>query len=346
MKRVPHSDLYTELPLSDNALSVLSKRYLRREIGTIAGEVTLSDVTKAANGKIVETPEMMFRRIAHANAQVDLKYGATPEQVKDLEASFYEMLSNLEFLPGGRSLTNIGSDTAVVANCIVLHIDDTMKDIYETLRDAAVLQQGGSGLGFPFHLLRPAGFPTKRTKGVSSGPVSFLKVYDHAFSVIKQQGRHGANMGMFRVDHPDILEFITCKKKEGEIANFNISVALTDEFMHAVDTNDPSPWICTYEGVRMKPRIVGRNSQGHYDPSTTVEVNLTAREIFEEYIVKSAWNNGEPGCGFIDTVNASNPLPGLGRIEACNPCGEQYLHANVSLFHRHRTLTARRTCAI
>ncbi|RMF54754.1 adenosylcobalamin-dependent ribonucleoside-diphosphate reductase [Candidatus Woesearchaeota archaeon] len=297
----------TSLPFSINALKVLAKRYLQKD----------------DEGNIIEIPEEMFMRVAKTLAEAEKKYGMKDSEIKALTQQFYEVMANFEFVPAGRTLTNAGAPTPLVSNCIVLHAEDSMEGIFTTLKDASLLQQAGSGLGFPFHLLRPAGFRCKRSQGFASGPVSFLNVYNEAFGVIKQQNRHGANMCIMRVDHPDILEFIHCKDKEGDLRNFNISVGLTNEFMEKVKNNDPEPWLCTWNGKKYKPRRIYRKEH-----STIVDIKeetMTAREIFEE-IINAAWRNGEPGCVFLDRVNETNPLPGLGRIEACNPCGEQFLH--------------------
>lgn len=228
-------------------------------------------------------------------------------------------MTSFEFTPAGRTLANAGGPTRLVSNCIVLHVEDSMSHIFQTLNEAALLQQAGSGLGFPFHMLRPAGSITKKSYGQASGPVSFLHVFNTAFGVIKQNGRSGANMGVLSVDHPDILEFIHCKDVEGSIKNFNISVGLTDKFMAAVESNDSTPWMCSWNGEEMAPRRVHRDA--NYTLVSIEPVQMTAREIFME-IVDSAWKTGEPGCVFLDTVNHVNPLPGLGRIESCNPCGK------------------------
>ncbi|KKW17386.1 MAG: Ribonucleoside-diphosphate reductase [Candidatus Magasanikbacteria bacterium GW2011_GWA2_50_22] len=296
-----------ELGFVDNAIRVIEKRYLVRN----------------EQGEIIETPKGMFRRIAKALAEVEIRYGATEEQVKYWEEEFYSLLSRFEFTPAGRTITNAGGPTRVVANCIVLHFEDSMDGIFSTLRDASLLQQAGSGLGFAWHLLRPAGTVTVASRGQASGPVSFLHAYNTAFGVIKQQGRHGANMGVMRVDHPDILEFIECKRKEGILANFNVSISLTDEFMQAVKADKPEPWLCEWRGNKMKPRLVKRNNRGAY--ISHEEVNITARELMDK-IVESAWGNGEPGVLFPDEANRTNPVPHLGRLEATNPCGEQFLH--------------------
>lgn len=287
---------------SKNALKVLHKRYLQ------AGE----------------NPQEMFHRVAVGLARVEKDYGATDEEIEEWTTKFESIISNLEFMPAGRTLANVGAATRVVSNCIVLHIHDSMDEIFGTLHEAALLQKDGSGLGFPFHLLRPAGETAHRSAGKASGPVPFLTVFNQAFGVIKQQNRHGANMAVMRVDHPDILEFIHIKDKEGDVCNFNISVGLTDDFMRAVLTESHEHWLCSWGGKTYKPRRIQRAGpklayQGHE------EVNLTARELFAE-IIESAWKTGEPGCVFLDTVNRCNPLPGLGRLEACNPCGEQFLH--------------------
>lgn len=295
----------TSLPLSANALRVLAQRYL------VPGK----------DGLPSETPEQMFRRVADGLAAIERKcYGASPEQERSWATRFYAELSSLRFTPAGRTLTNVGAGTPVVANCIVLHFKDDMRSIFQTLQDAALLQQAGSGLGFPFHLLRPAGTITVRSRGTSSGPVSFLHVFDAAFGVIKQQNRHGANMAVMSIEHPDILDFIHAKDREGDLHNFNISVGLTDRFMRAVAEDDPNPWMCQWNGKPMTPREVVRDRQT-WGIQSIKDVTLTARQIFD-VIVDSAWKTGEPGCVFLDTVNATNPLPKLGRIEACNPCGE------------------------
>lgn len=267
----------TSLPFALNALQVVVKRYLLKD----------------HDGRVLESPEEMFRRVARALAEVELRYGATREQVDAYTEEFYQVMANFEFTPAGRTLANAGGPTRVVANCIVLHIDDSLDDIFETLRMAAVLQKHGSGLGFPIHLMRPAGSVTKRSYGVSSGPISFLHVYNTAFGVIKQQGRHGANMAVCRVDHPDILEFIHCKDKEGELRNFNVSVGLTDEFMRQVRDKDPRPWCCEFNGEKMLPRRIERDAGMVFKRATPVQ--LTAAQIFSE-IVDSAWRTGAFTC--------------------------------------------------
>ena len=291
---------------SDNALKMMKKRYL---------------FTKP-NG-LQETPAEMFHRIAKAIASVDKKYGKNEEFIAKTEADFFEVMATKEYTPAGRTLTNAGTGTALIANCIVLPVMDSMESIFSTLKDASLLQQAGSGLGFDFSHLRPALFSTKKSRGVSSGPVSFLKVYNEAFSVIKQQGRHGANMAMMEVTHPDILDFIRSKEVEGSIRNFNISIKVTDEFMKAVTERPNEEWLTTWNGQKMRPRRVIRTNDGNV--VAVEEISITAKKLFDE-LVHSAWSNGEPGIVFIDEVNRTNPLPGLGAIDCSNPCGEQFLH--------------------
>lgn len=297
----------TKLPFSDNALTVLAARYLQRD----------------ENGDVKETPEGMYNRIAHALAKVERDYGKSENEIQTIEQEFRDVLYNFEFIPAGRTLANAGGETRLVSNCIVLHFEDSMDGIFKTLHDAALLQQAGSGLGFAWHLLRPAGFRTNKTQGMASGPISFLKAYNESFGVIKQQGRHGANMGVMRVDHPDILEFIEAKWEEGTLVNFNISVGLTDEFMQAVKSNSTEPWYCQWKGHKMKPRRIIRNSRGAFVEA--IEETMTAKELMDR-IINAAWRNGEPGVLFPDAANATNPVPKIGSLEATNPCGEQWLH--------------------
>lgn len=292
---------------SDNAQRMMKKRYLLRD----------------EKGTILENPAQMLHRIAHALADVERQYGKNQFEVEQIERDFFYIMANKEFTPAGRTITNAGAPSPLVANCIVLPIKDSMESIFQTLKDAAQLQKAGSGLGFSFTHLRPAGAIVKKSQGMASGPVSFLQVYNQAFGVIKQQGRHGANMAILRVDHPDILDFIHCKKVEGHIRNFNISIGMTDEFMDAVVNKPDEPWVCKFEGEPMKPRRISRDEQGLI---TKIEdLDITARELMDQ-IVYGAWRNGEPGVVFLDSVNKTNVLPELGEIDACNPCGEQFLH--------------------
>lgn len=289
---------------SPQALAVIEKRYLARN----------------DEHDIIEDHLQMFRRVADTLGE-------------DKKDELYNAMVSKKFTPAGRTLANAGGPTSLVSNCIVLHMTDSMDGIFQTLKDAGLLQQQGSGLGFAWHLLRPAGTKAKKNRGIASGPVSFMKVYNQAFGVIKQQNRHGANMGVMCVEHPDILEFIHCKEKEGEIQNFNISVGITDRFMKAVVDNDPNPWMAEYpcnreddytgEVTRMLPRRIKRDNREV--PVEITDVSMTARQLFDE-IVKCAWNNGEPGIVFLDNANRTNPLPALGKLHTTNPCGEQFLH--------------------
>lgn len=301
---------------SENALRMMKKRYLQKD----------------ARGGL-ETPVEMFSRVAEALASVEKDYGRNEAFVKKTAKEFFEIMARKEFTPAGRTVTNAGAKTSLVANCIVLPIEDSMESIFQTLKEAALLQQAGSGLGFALDKLRPSMAPTLRSRGTSSGPVSFLKIYNEAFGIIKQQGRHGANMAMMSVDHPDILDFIRAKKVEGEIRNFNISVKLTDEFMKKVIESPNEGWYCTWkkewpggpeEGDKVKPNRVLRHPNGSV--YGVEELDITVGELFDE-IVHYGWTNGEPGVVFIDTVNKTNPLPDMGPILTSNPCGEQFLHA-------------------
>jgi len=283
---------------SDQAKQIIESRYLARD----------------EQHNIIENIERMFRRVATTLGE-------------DKADELYEAMISKKFTPAGRTLANAGGPTKLVNSCIVLEFEDSMDGIFQVLKEASLLQQQGSGLGFAWHLLRPAGTKAKTNRGIASGPVSFLKVYNQAFSVIKQQNRHGANMGVMSVDHPDILEFIHCKEKEGELQTFNISIGLTDRFMKAVVEDDQTPWICEFpcnrspdfigEVTRTYPRRIKRD--GREVPTKITPVKITARQLFEE-IVDAAWDNGEPGTIFLDTINNANPLPGLGRLNATNPC--------------------------
>ncbi|HSW62893.1 MAG TPA: adenosylcobalamin-dependent ribonucleoside-diphosphate reductase [Dissulfurispiraceae bacterium] len=273
---------------SENALAVLRARYLRKDNA----------------GRIVETPDEMFRRIARALAAVEERYNGNVDLCREL---FYELLSSLRFLPNSPALMHAGVPSGQLAACFVLPVEDSMASIFETLKNAALILQSGGGTGFSFSRLRPAADPVHTTGGVASGPVSFMKIYNTATEVVKQGGsRRGANMGILCIDHPDILDFIRLKRDPAELANFNISVAVTDVFMAAVRLDTDFPLINPRTGEPVK--------------------SLRAGQVFDE-LVESAWVSGDPGVVFIDRINEANPTPHLGTFEATNPCGEQPLLA-------------------
>ena len=281
------------LDLSANAITVLERRYL----------------VKDDQGAPVEQPEDLFWRVARTVAAPDLRYGASERAVEGLAETFFELMATRAWMPNSPTLMNAGRPLGQLSACFVLPVDDCLSNghsgIYDTLRAMALVHQSGGGTGFSFSRLRPHNDVVRSTMGVASGPVSFMKLYDASTDVVKQGGtRRGANMGILRVDHPDILEFIRCKDDLTQITNFNISVAVTDAFMRALEEGTSYDLIHPRTGS-----VVGQ---------------LAAREVFRT-IVHGAWKTGEPGVYFIDRANHFNPVPHLGSYEATNPCGEQPL---------------------
>ncbi|MFN2216818.1 MAG: ribonucleotide reductase N-terminal alpha domain-containing protein, partial [Anaerolineales bacterium] len=303
-------DLET-IELTDNARQVLIRRYVR----------------KGEKGQPIETPEEMFWRVAYNVALVESTWGG---DAVAKAREFYQLLTSKRFFPNSPTFTGAGTPLGQLAACFVLPISDDMgkesSGIFQTMRDAALIQQTGGGNGFSFSKLRPKGSHVKSSAGLATGPVGFLRVYDHAFGEVAQGGtRRGANMGVLRIDHPDVSEFITCKTDENAITNFNISLGITDAFMQAV--KDDKDWDLRFPDVNSP---VYRKFKGTLDQAEEAGLPLVtyktvrARELFDK-IVHQAHHNGEPGVLFLDAANRSNPVPHLYPLEATNPCGEQWL---------------------
>ena len=284
--RALREKLQIEPKLTVNALEVLKARYLLRD----------------EKENIIETPALLFERVAQAIANVDKMYGDDPEKS---QKTFYGMMAKLEFIPNTPTLFNAGTDIGQLSACFVLPVGDSLEDIFNTVKNMALIEQTGGGVGFDFSRLRPRGDIVRSTKGVASGPVSFMRIFDTATEVIKAGGkRRGAMMGILRVDHPDVLEFITAKQNPQFLSNFNVSVAVTDEFMQTVEA-DGEYWLIN---PRNKEKVK----------------TLKAKPVWD-LIARSAWGSGDPGVVFIDEINRHNPTPEVGRIESTNPCAEQPL---------------------
>ncbi len=274
--------------LSSNARVVLRRRYL----------------AKNSRGRVIETPLQMFRRVARNIAAAEQSYPRSA-RLGSAEIQFYESMCHLEFLPNSPTLMNAGRELQQLSACFVLPVEDSLESIFDALKQQALIHQSGGGTGFSFSRLRPADDPVASTSGVASGPVSFMRIFNTSTEVIKQGGtRRGANMGILSVDHPDILEFVALKQDPRAMTNFNLSVGVTDSFMQA---------------LRQK------RSYALFNPHTRMIVRQESAQRVWDRIVEAAWNSGEPGIVFLDTINRANPTPRLGMIEATNPCGEQPL---------------------
>lgn len=280
--------LKEDIPLSENARTVLKRRYLR----------------KNSNGKVIETPEEMFKRVAIHISKAEKRYNGKAD-IKEAQEQFYKMMTEFRFLPNSPTLMNAGRKLGQLAACFVLPVEDTMEGIFDALKNAALIHKSGGGTGFSFSRLRPKESRVGTTGGVASGPISFMKIFNTATEQVKQGGtRRGANMGILRVDHPDIMDFIHSKEEHQDLNNFNISVGVTDDFMASVKNKKNYDLI----DPRDKRKVGEHNGPEVYDA-----------------LVRHAWDNGDPGIVFLDRINENNPTPEIGEIESTNPCGEQPL---------------------
>ena len=278
-----------EAILNPNAEVVLQKRYLK----------------KGLDGKPIESPKEMFWRVASGIASMEENYPNSSWKAEELARTFYTMMTQYDFLPNSPTLMNAGTELGQLAACFVLPVGDSMDEIFDAVKHAALIHKSGGGTGFSFTRLRPKDSRVGSTGGVASGPISFLKIFNTATEQVKQGGtRRGANMGILRVDHPDILEFIRAKEREGDLNNFNLSVALTEKFMNSVENDEEYPLVAPHTGEIVE--------------------YLKAREVFE-LLVRKAWESGDPGIIFLDRINRDNPTPDQGEMESTNPCGEQPL---------------------
>ncbi len=278
-----------EAILNPNAEVVLQKRYLK----------------KGLDGKPIESPKEMFWRVASGIASMEENYPNSSWKAEELARTFYTMMTQYDFLPNSPTLMNAGTELGQLAACFVLPVGDSMDEIFDAVKHAALIHKSGGGTGFSFTRLRPKDSRVGSTGGVASGPISFLKIFNTATEQVKQGGtRRGVNMGILRVDHPDILEFIRAKEREGDLNNFNLSVALTEKFMNSVENDEEYPLVAPHTGEIVE--------------------YLKAREVFE-LLVRKAWESGDPGIIFLDRINRDNPTPDQGEMESTNPCGEQPL---------------------